>query len=123
MRRAVLALVMTLALAGCATSTELAPSTAEGLQASVVEVSTLAADGDVTGALARLDALQAELDSAVAAGDVSAERVATIQQAIDLVRADLEALVPEPEPTPTPTAEKPGKGNDKPGKPEKPGKP
>jgi len=123
MRRAALILAMTLALAGCATATELAPSTAEGLQASVVEVSTLASDGDVTGALARLDALQSELDAAVAAGDVSAERVASIQQAIDLVRADLEALVPEPEPTPTPTAEKPGKGNDKPGKPEKPGKP
>ena len=121
MRAAVLMLAAVLALAGCASTepTELDASAADQLQTSVVEVATLAADGDVTGAIEQLDALQAVLDDAVAANDVSVERAATIQAAIDSVRADLVALIPEPEPTPTETTEpeKPGKGNQKPGKP------
>ena len=121
-----LALVIGMVLAGCASpAPELAAPTAETLQASVIEVAGLAADGDVTGALARLDELQGQLDDAVAADEVSATRATVILQAIDLVRVDLEALVPEPSPTPSPSEseEKPGNGNNKPGKPEKPGKP
>ena len=121
-----LALVIGIVLAGCASpAPELAAPTAETFQASVIEVADLAADGDVTGALARLDELQGQLDDAEAADEVSATRATVIQQAIDLVRVDLEALVPEPSPTPSPSEseEKPGNGNNKPGKPEKPGKP
>jgi len=122
-RRALaLAVGVVIVLAGCATQapSDLDVETSGALQASVVEVATLAADGDVSGAIARLDTLQGEVDAAVASDALTDERAESIQEAIDEVRLDLEALVPEPEPTPTPTEpEKPGKGH-KPGKPGKP---
>ena len=126
-RRALaLAVGVVIVLAGCATPTpsDLDAETAGALQASVVEVATLAADGDVAGAIARLDTLQGEVDAAVASEALTDDRAAEIQAAIDAVRLDLEALVPEPTPTPSapeqePGKDKPGKGN----KPEKPGKP
>jgi len=114
-------------LAGCAPSSpdDLDANRAVALQESVIGVATLAADGDIEGAVLALDALQADVDEAVAADELSAERLAIIQDAIDLVRVDLAGLVPEPSPSPSVTDEqpekpgKPGKGN----KPEKPGKP
>ena len=68
-RRALaLAVGVVIVLAGCASpSPELATPISESLQSSVIEVADLAADGDVTGALARLDELQGQLDDAVAA--------------------------------------------------------
>jgi len=96
------------------------------MQAGVVEVADAAANGDYESGLARLDELQSVLDAAIADDVLSAGKAASIQAAIDAVRADLtELATPEPEPTPEPSTEpeKPGKGSeDKPGKPEKPGK-
>ena len=99
-------LVATVLISGCAPMSEdLSASTAEQLQTLVVSVAETAATGDAAAALIQLDALQQELDTAVAAGDVGDERAEAIQAAIDLVRADLvEASTPIPADTPvTPT--------------------
>lgn len=102
------ALAGALALSGCAaTSTDLADATAGTMQQSVVLIAERAAAGDIAGALAELDALQARLDAAEGAGTISAERAGRVQQRIDLVRADLLALATQPTPvtTPVPTEE------------------
>ncbi|MGC5172645.1 hypothetical protein ACLQ2Q_18565 [Microbacterium sp. DT81.1] len=93
------------ALTGCApSSTDLSHAVAETMQQSVVSVAESAAAGDSPAALATLDQLQAQLDGALANGDVSPARAAAIQSAIDLVRADLQPPpAPEPEPTPVDT--------------------
>lgn len=103
-------------LAGCAgTPPTLSSQTSTALQSGVVAVAESAAAGDQTSALARLDELQQTLDAALAAGDVTAERAAAIQAAIDAVRADLQpAPAPSVEPVPQPTVD-PGvtdNGND-----------
>jgi hypothetical protein len=90
------------ALTGCA-SPDVDDASSAALQTLVSEVGTTAAASDIAGALARLDAVQAKLDEAKASGDVTTERARTIQGFIDLVRADLQALVP----TPAPAAEEP----------------
>jgi hypothetical protein len=129
-------------LTGCAGgSSDLATSTANRLQSGVLQVTTQSASGDFAGAQSSLSALQADLLTAAAAGQVTAERSARIQSAINLVSADLAAALaantPPPAPAPTVTVEapaptdsgngnsdndKPGKGNDKPPKEDKPGK-
>ncbi len=81
------------ALAGCATTPgDISSGTAGELQTTVVAIAESAAAGDAAGALAQLDALQQQLDAAVADGSVSAERAAAIQSRIDLVRADLQPV-------------------------------
>jgi hypothetical protein len=127
------------ALTGCAGGpADLASSTANRLQSEVLEVTTKAASGDFPGAQSSLSALQADLLTAAAAGQVSAERSAKIQSAINLVGADLAAAIaastPAPAPAPAVTVEEPAptdsggddsendnsgngnSGNDKPGK-------
>jgi len=123
-------------LAGCASSPD--GSVADELQRQVVAVAEASADADYDQALALLDDVQSGLDEAVETDSVSAAKATSVQQSIDLVRADLEALLePEPEPSPTPsitstpvtetpaepetpvTPGKPGKGNDKDSKPGK----
>lgn len=132
---ALCAALLTGGLAGCATATpDVTREVSSQMQAVVLSVAESAAAGDTVTALQRLDELQQRLDAAVAAGDVSAERAAAIQQAIDAVRADLQ---PAPEPTVAPTpdpsvddseddapADDDGKGknDDKPDKDDKPGK-
>ena len=86
-------------LAGCTPApTALSPQVSTDMQSAVVAVAESAAAGDPTTALARLDELQQRLDAALAAGDVTQERAAAIQSAIDAVRAGLQ-------PTPAPTVE------------------
>jgi phage repressor protein C with HTH and peptisase S24 domain len=93
-----------LLVTGCAaTSDDLARDSGAQLQSMVVSVAETAATGDISAALAQLDALQVALDEARAQGEVSDERAATIQAALDLVRADLVALLP-PLPDSEPTA-------------------
>lgn len=101
------AIALTAVLAGCAASpTALSRQASTDLQAGVVAVAESAAAGDQTAALARLDELQQALDAAVAAGDVTAVRAASIQSAIDVVRTDLQpAPAPTVEPAPQPTAD------------------
>jgi hypothetical protein len=84
-------LALVLVFSGCAqTDTDLAADSAGRLQSLVVSVAQVAATGDYTSAIAELDALQAELDASRGRGDVSEERAASIQAAIDAVRADLQ---------------------------------
>ena len=81
-------------LTGCATGTpDLHSDTASGLQDGVLTVSTAAAAGDVAGAQAALDVVQADLAAASAADGVTAARAAEIQAAIDLVASDLAAAI------------------------------
>lgn len=98
------AAIIASSLAGCAApSGDLSQATAGALQKGVVAVAESAAAGDPATALTRLDELQQQLASALADGDVGTERAATIQAAIDVVRADLQpAPVTEPAPEPEP---------------------
>lgn len=92
-----------LVLSGCAAPTsDLAAGTAATMQQSVELIAERAAAGDIAGALAELDALQARLDEAEGAGTIGAERAGRVQQRIDLVRTDLLALAAQPVPTTTP---------------------
>lgn len=104
------------ALAGCAaTPADISSGTAGELQTTVVAIAESAAAGDAAGALAQLDALQQQLDAAVADGSVSAERAAAIQSRIDLVRADLQpppVVEPTTEPAPAPAPADGGDGDD-----------
>jgi len=91
-------------LSGCASSDAgLEADTGRELQQGVVLVADAAAAGDTVGAIAALDALEARLAEAEAAGSVSASRLTDIRAAIATVRADLSAVVETPAPTPTPT--------------------
>lgn len=99
------ALAASLLLSACA-PTDPSGAATERLDASVVQTADRAASGDYAGASASLDGLQARLAEYVEAGDVTADRSAEIQAAIDAVRADLTALIaaqssPTPEPAPS----------------------
>lgn len=95
-------------LSGCAgPAADLDASTGRDLQSRVLVVANAAADGDTAGALAALDALEAQLAAAEAAGTVSATRAADIRAAIALVRADLSPTVETPAPTPEPSSIEP----------------
>lgn len=110
-------------LAGCAGGTEPDPTAAqaEAYRAQVVAIAETSASGDYAAALAELDAFEAELDAAVADGEVDADREQRIREAIALVRADLEAAIvetaepepePEREPEPEPAAPPADEGSD-----------
>ncbi len=96
-------------LAGCAnTSPEISSGASTQMQTVVVSIAESAAAGDAVSALAQLDQLQQVLDAALADGSVTAERGASIQTRIDLVRADLQpepVVEPTPEPTTAPTTD------------------
>ena len=136
LRRTLAAASVTFALAGglasCAAEPEIAPETAAAYRAQVVTIAERSAAEDFAGARAELDALQAAVDAAVAAGTLEPEREQQIRDAIALVRADLDAAiaaaVPPPTATPEPTddnaddddepgnsgnGDDKGKGNDK----------
>ena len=112
------------ALTGCAPSGQrLDTDVAEQLQASVLAVSSAAAAGDFAGALTALDALEAQLTEGTASGSIDPGRSARIRASIELVRADLVAVIPVPAPEPKPDKpDKPGKPHPKPPKDDAPGK-
>ncbi|TFD58834.1 mucin-associated surface protein [Cryobacterium suzukii] len=84
------ALLLLLPLTGCtATAVDLQAVTAEQLQTEILAISEASADGDFADAQSLLTAMQANLRTAAASGQVSAERSASIQSAINLVRDDL----------------------------------
>lgn len=91
------ALAVVLTVGGCAQAeADVTAESSAHLQSLVVSVAETAATGDYSAAMAELDALQAALDAARGQGDVSDERAASIQVAIDVVRADLlQAAEPE----------------------------
>jgi len=87
------ALLTAAALTGCASEgSPVQPSTATQLQSGVLSVTEAAAAGDYPGASAALDAVQADLLTAAATGQVTGTRATEIQAAIDGVTADLAAL-------------------------------
>jgi hypothetical protein len=97
--------VLVALLSGCAgPATDLDASTGRDLQSRVLVVANAAADGDTAGALAALDALEAQLAAAEVAGTVSATRAADIRAAIARVRVDLAPTVETPTPTPEPSS-------------------
>jgi hypothetical protein len=98
---------VSLMLAGCAdTGTDISSAASQDLQNAVVLVAETAAAGDTAGAVAALDAVQTRLDEGQADNSITAERGASIQSAIDLVRADLTATL-ENAPSETPTTPEP----------------
>ena len=112
------ALLVAAVLTGCASeASPVQPTTATQLQSGVLAVTQAAAAGDYPGASAALDAVQADLLTAAATGQVTGTRATEIQTAIDTVTADLvarEAAAKTPTATPgtgpTPPVDK---GNDK----------
>lgn len=114
---AVLAAVI---LAGCTnTQADLKPGTAEKLQERLQSLARSAADKDFPAASNELDLLAVDASTAAANGEFSPGRRQDIQNAIDLIRADLAAMTPDPTPTvhtPAPALPQPpgiGKGKDK----------
>lgn len=97
-------LAIALTVAGCAsTQTGISDQLSRTWQAQIADVAEGAAAGDAPAALTQLNALQADIRQAAQAGEITDARAAAIQTAIDLVRADLDALaavtdVPEPQP-------------------------
>lgn len=84
-------IAMSLIVVGCAANpTALDAETSQRWQAQVLAIAQSAEAGDPAAALRELDALEVESVQARDAGEITAERAAIIQQAIDLVRADLE---------------------------------
>lgn len=106
-------------LTGCAGApAEISRETSTQMQTTVASIAESAAAGDAVSALAGLDALQQQLDTALADGSVSAERAASIQRRLDLVRADLQpapVVEPVPEPTVDDDDDDPGNENSGPG--------
>lgn len=107
-RRAIAAASVTLALVGglaaCTAEPDLAAEQSQAYRAQVVAIAEASAAGDFAGAIAALDALQAEIDAAVADGTLTDEREQRIREAMILVRADLDAAIaaatpPEPAPS------------------------
>ena len=124
-RRSIFARVLVIALSvallsGCSReASDLHPSTAKELQSAVVGVAQSAADGNLSGALAQLDALESSLRQETAAGAITGDRSARIEAAIEVVRSDLEERLAASTPTPTPSPTTPAKdekGHDKGGK-------
>ena len=126
LRTAAAAMLVTVILAGCAnTSADLHPDTAAKLQDRLQSLARSAADNDFPAARTELDLLASDVSTAAANGDLSAGRRQDIQNAIDLIRADLTAMTttPMPAPTPAPALQTPaptvpqspvkGKGNGK----------
>jgi hypothetical protein len=102
-------------LAGCAAESapELTSDQAEAFRSQVVAIADTSSRGEYAEALGALDALQAEVDRAVADGELAGAREQRIREAMALVRTDLETAIaatpadaePEPEPAPAPEAE------------------
>ena len=84
------ATLLLLPLTGCAaTPVDLPAATAEQLQTEILAISEASAAGDFANAQSLLTAMQANLRTAAASGQVGSERSASIQSAINLVRDDL----------------------------------
>ena len=94
LRSTVVALALTLALlgaSGCGSTTELAADRGRTLQASVLEVTRAAAQGDWDEASTLLASTRELLDAGVEQGEVSAMRYRAIDAALDDVVAELAA--------------------------------
>lgn len=86
-----IALALGVGLSGCAS--DYGTSIANDLRSHVLSVTTAAAEGDAAGALVLLDEFAARLADALARGEITEARHASVLAALELVRADLEALL------------------------------
>ena len=129
MRTLAVAIAGTLLLSGCGASVDLQPATADRLQAEVASIAESAAAGDPTNALMTAETLYTHVTAALEAGTMSPARADRIRAALDVVRADLTALLqatpepeiqPEPEPEPVTTVDRPQDSPQQPSEPEKP---
>jgi len=108
----------TLILAGCSSSSTPDYSVvAAQLQERVLAVSVGVAEEDWQSASDNLDALEAEVATALARLEVTPERAEAIRIAIDLVRIDVNTALDNatrdtPEPVENPEPDKPGNGDD-----------
>lgn len=111
-------------LAGCAnTPTDLQPGTAAKLQTRLQSLARAAADNNLAAAKIEIDLFASDVSTAAAKGEISPARRQDIQNAIDLIRADLATMTATPPPRPSPTVQPPapvappppakGKGKDK----------
>jgi hypothetical protein len=98
---------MALGLGGCSGApADITTTASERLQATIVNAANQAAAGDTASALLTLETLQTQLQQSTDTGEISPDRAADIQQAIDLVRTDLQpppAVTTTPESTPSST--------------------
>jgi hypothetical protein len=113
-------------LAGCTAAPEpqLTTAQAQAFRTQVVAIADTSSRGEYANALAALDALQAEVDRAVADGELAADREQRIRDAMALVRTDLETAIaavpaetepepaPQPEPAPAPSPDDDGGDDD-----------
>lgn len=95
------AVVGTLAVGCSSQPPAISTSVADDMTRSVVEVAGAAGSGDLAGALETLDSLQRQLDAAIASEDVTPDRGARIQLALDTVRGDIALLTVPAGPTGT----------------------
>lgn len=93
-----------LAVSGCAPAST-APSEAVSaqLEQTVLVITQAVVDSDWASADRDLDALEAQVETALAAGELSEERAVEIRAAIALVRADVAAGIEQTAPIPEPT--------------------
>jgi hypothetical protein len=117
----VLAVSLAFGLGACSSS---GVQLSADLHASVVQISERAATGDYAGALAALALLDRDVASASDDGRLDSDRARAIREAIELVRADLEAaeVATTPTPEPAPAEGDDDKGNDDKGNDENKGK-
>ncbi|MBE4717192.1 hypothetical protein DAD99_03230 [Pseudarthrobacter sp. AB1] len=88
--------MLAVSLAACGPAeTGLQRDSARQLQERVLRVSQAAAANDLSGGLAALESLEADLESAVGSGKVTEERRRSITTAAAAVRADLTAAKAE----------------------------
>lgn len=91
-RPLVVAVVLAIALSGCAGAPPYSGAAATDLQSRVLAVSEAAAEADYATLVTRIDELSAAADSALARGEIAPERHASILSAAGLVRADGERM-------------------------------
>lgn len=100
------AVLLAVSLAACGPAeTGLQRDSARQLQERVLRVSQAAAANDLSGGLAALESLEADLASAVGSGKVTEERRRSITTAAAAVRADLTAAKAEADAAAAKTAE------------------
>lgn len=91
------AAAIAVALSGCAGAPSYTADAAADLQSRVLAVSEAAASADYAAVITRLDELRAAADSALAKGEITAERHASILSSAQLVQADSEQAAAEAE--------------------------
>lgn len=96
-RSLAIAAAIAVALTGCAGASPYSADAAADLQTRVLAVSDAAASADYAAVITRLDELRAAADSALAKGEITAERHASILSSAQLVQTDSERAAAEQE--------------------------